>query len=225
MTPRTTTMPTRSRSRTFHRAADEGRAGPEREALARWLHDEPLQALDFIAYHATDMEQARHAAECAGKRLRAVVEARLELPHQPVELVSGLCDLVQESRDRGTTPVELRVGHMERTLTGERASTLLGAVREAVINAEKHAHAQHVEVSCEAYASCVYVWVRDDGVGIDPQHVRYRFGMPNSIIGRLEPLGGARILRGGRGGTVVEMHVDNPDGLLTSAGAGDAETS
>lgn len=191
-------------------------------AICRWLHDDPLQVLEYLARGESSPEEVRLVAGEAADRLRELVDNDLRLPEEPVELVSGLCEVLHEISARAKTPIDLKVGRMERVITGEPARTLLGAVREALTNVQKHARADRVEVHCEVSESRVFVWVSDDGVGFDPReaNAKGRFGMQHSIIGRVQTHGHVRVLAQQGHGTVVEMRLENPGPLATPVTSG-----
>jgi two-component system sensor histidine kinase UhpB len=46
-------------------------------------------------------------------------------------------------------------------------------LREAIVNAERHAHAGRIEVSGRRTDGALRLFVRDDGVGLDATHARH----------------------------------------------------
>ena len=93
------------------------------------------------------------------------------------------------------------------------------ATREAVVNAAKHAQTQRVDVYAEVTADSVEVFVRDRGVGFDPDAIAAdRHGVRDSIIDRMRRHGGAAQIRSeSDGGTEVRLqmplqpkHQENP---------------
>ena len=100
-----------------------------------------------------------------------------------------------------TTPEELRDEAWARS-----ASSLIAATREALVNAAKHSGAAKVDVYAEVLDERVEVFVRDRGVGFDPEAVDDdRQGISRSIRGRMERAGGEVELRStpGRGTNVT----------------------
>ncbi|MGK9147659.1 hypothetical protein KXS11_08555 [Plantibacter flavus] len=93
--------------------------------------------------------------------------------------------LSEESTDstHGTAPM----------IPSEATAALLGALRQALVNAERHAGpAARVRVIAELADDRVRLIVQDDGVGFDPDlRVDGRMGVPVSILARL------RTVRGG----------------------------
>ncbi len=75
-------------------------------------------------------------------------------------------------------------------------SELVAAATEAMNNAGRHAGVDEVDVFGEASDDSLVVYVRDRGVGFDPDAVPPdRHGVRNSIVGRLAALGGESIVK------------------------------
>ncbi len=92
----------------------------------------------------------------------------------------------------------------------EPARALAQAAREAVLNAEKHADADHISVAISIAGTPggvrVRVVVRDDGIGFDTAHVSTRrLGIRLSLRERMRTVGGDAevVSRPGEGTTVV----------------------
>lgn len=79
------------------------------------------------------------------------------------------------------------------TLSAHIESGLYRVAQEAIANAQKHAHAQHIEVMLSADEQQVQLVVQDDGVGFDPTLVAHRseghFGLAG-MSERVKLLGG-----------------------------------
>src|SRR5207244_12110671 len=84
----------------------------------------------------------------------------------------------------------------------ERAEAVLGAAREALLNAAKHAaEPGPIRVYAEVAESGIEAFVRDRGPGFDPAAVpRDRRGVRESIVGRMERAGGRAEVRSIPGG-------------------------
>ena len=91
----------------------------------------------------------------------------------------------------------------------EAATALLGAVREATVNAAKHAGAEEVAVYIEVGDDSLVAFVRDKGRGFDPAAVPSdRHGIESSIRARLQRVGGcARLETAPGAGTEWELEV------------------
>ena len=107
---------------------------------------------------------------------------RIELAHTPVRL-DGVVrtaaeQLVSEVAATGAT-IEVDVPRETPPVLGH-APTLVQAVANLIANALKFVppdRAPHVEVACERRGERVRLWVRDNGIGIEPQHRERIFRM------------------------------------------------
>jgi len=100
------------------------------------------------------------------------------------------------------TPVEL-TGEPELQLDADVADAVLGAVYEALTNIDRHAKATRAVVTVTRQT----VSVADDGIGfsVDAEPLSRRFGVRNSILGRMEDVEGRAAIESepGAGTTVV----------------------
>jgi signal transduction histidine kinase len=89
-------------------------------------------------------------------------------------------------------------------------NALVGATREALVNAAKHSGTRTVWLYAEVEPSGVVAFVRDRGRGFDPAAVDAdRQGLRGSIIGRVERAGGQVQVRSTPGeGTEVEIRME-----------------
>ncbi|MFC7548887.1 sensor histidine kinase [Plantactinospora sp. GCM10030261] len=87
------------------------------------------------------------------------------------------------------------------------AAALTNAVREALSNVDRHAPGSAVEISLSRAANAVVVEVADDGPGFDPSGVpTHRYGLRESVYGRLAAVGGAALVDSSPGhGTRVRL--------------------
>ena len=86
---------------------------------------------------------------------------------------------------------------------------LVAAAREAMVNAARHSGAPTVSLYAEVGADGVEVFVRDRGCGFAPDGVPAdRFGLTQSVVGRMERHGGRAVVRSAVGeGTEVRLEV------------------
>ena len=91
----------------------------------------------------------------------------------------------------------------------EGIGALARAAREAMANAAVHAGVDTVDVFAERDAGTVAVWVRDRGIGFDPDDLPAdRHGVTGSIRGRMQRAGGsATITSGPSRGTEVALRI------------------
>lgn len=92
--------------------------------------------------------------------------------------------------------MRVSTGAQSVVLDGPRAREFVAAVRQAVVNAQRHAGSEaSIFVLLEDLGDEVVVTVRDDGVGMDPTRLdeaeaEGRLGVSRSIRGRIADLGG-----------------------------------
>ncbi len=178
----------------------------ERAEMAAHLHDSVLQTLSLIQRRADDPEvvslarkQERelrgwlHGASAPGDRssFRALLEAE-----------------IAEVEELHAVPIEVVI--VGDAMADDELRAVVAATREAATNAVVHAHVSVVDVFAEVTPEAVDVFVRDVGVGFDPETVPDdRRGVAESIIGRMERLGGRATVTSSPGeGTEVELHIE-----------------
>lgn len=182
----------------------------EREWVRGHLHDTALQILEFVAGDGfgtgLSAPKIAHLAGGAAQDLHRWVDS-VDAPAAP-ELLPEL-ELITE-RARSLDPrVELVVGEIGAPPTSDQVEALVGAVREAVTNARKHANASHVivRVECDSDGRTA-VTITDDGIGIDLDHAENGngLGVKGSIVDRMKRAGGHASLEDAPGGgTLVKL--------------------
>jgi anti-sigma regulatory factor (Ser/Thr protein kinase) len=187
----------------------------EREWVRGHLHDTALQILEFIAGDGfgtgLTAKQIARLAGGAARDLRRWIDAEVEPPR--TQLVAELESVAGEARALSSN-VELEVVCADHAPTGERATALAGAVREALTNARKHANASRIVVRVDSEDGRTAVTVTDDGVGFDPDRVRHSrgLGVRGSIVGRMQRVGGhASLQQAPGGGTCVTLVTPTED--------------
>ncbi len=173
----------------------------ERADIAAHLHDSVLQTLALIQRQAGDSAAVVRLARAQERELRGWLYAG-PLGSQ-ASLASAVTEVAHEVEDLHGIPIELVV-------TGDRpldvgGAALVRALREALLNAVRHGAAPvsaYVEVGSES----VEAFVRDHGPGFDLDAVpQDRFGVRESILGRMSRHGGAATLRRLEQGTEVSI--------------------
>jgi signal transduction histidine kinase len=180
----------------------------ERADVGAHLHDSVLQTLALIQRSAEDPKQVAALARRQERELRGWLAG----------------DDSREPGDRLAAALEAAAAEVE-TLTGgsvevvavgdcpldERAGAVVGAAREAMLNAAKFAGEASVSVYAELSDEHIEVFVRDRGAGFDLAAVpRARRGVRESIVGRMRRAGGRAAVRSlSSGGTEVEITVDH----------------
>jgi signal transduction histidine kinase len=179
----------------------------ERADVGAHLHDSVLQTLALIQRSAEDPKQVAALARRQERELRGWLaggDAR-----EDGERLAGALEIAAaevEATAGGTVEV-VAVGDCS---LDEPAGAVVGAAREAMLNAAKFAGPAPVAVYAELSDEHIKVFVRDRGAGFDPAAVPPgRRGVRESIVGRMRRAGGSAIVRAlPGGGTEVEIAID-----------------
>jgi signal transduction histidine kinase/phage shock protein PspC (stress-responsive transcriptional regulator) len=173
----------------------------ERADIAAHLHDSVLQTLALIQRKSGDPAEVVRLARSQERELRGWLYAG------PVgsqaSLASAVTEVAHEVEDLHGIPIELVV-------TGDRmldagGTALVRALREALLNAVRHGSAP-VSVYVEVGPELVEAYVRDHGPGFDLADVpQDRFGVRESILGRMSRHGGSAGVRHLEHGTEVSL--------------------
>ncbi|MGW0007110.1 ATP-binding protein [Nocardia grenadensis] len=198
----------------------------EREEIASHLHDSVLQTLALIQRQADDPHEVLRLARSQERELRRWLFA----DSGPAEssLAAALRTIAGEVEDQHgvkVTPVTVGDVAMDGTESGsglpkEHFTAVLGATREALVNAAKHAGVADIDLFAEAEPHQVSVFVRDRGTGFDPDSIpEDRHGLARSIRARVERRGGTVeiVSEPGRG---TEVRIIMP---RTDSGSSEAE--
>jgi signal transduction histidine kinase len=162
----------------------------ERTRLAAHVHDCALQTLTLIQKQAENPREVLRLARGGERELRSW----LFEPHKSAD--EGLHEALrrvaaQVEDDHGVRVQVVTVGESSPDLSEEGAEALVGAAREALVNAAKHAGVLDVDLYAESDARGSAVYVRDRGEGFDPAAVpEDRRGVAVSIKDRLARRGG-----------------------------------
>ena len=188
-------------------AEQSARAAAEaaRNREHRTLHDSALQTLEAIASRSVGIpEEVRDLARREATLLRDAIS---ENPAHRSDLVSGLRELATEFAGRGLQ-VDLITAEVESEPPPQVTDALCHATRECLTNVLKHAGTSRALVRVVADATESRVTIRDHGSGFDPAAIEGRYGIANSIKGRLTEIGGSATIssRSGRG-TRVDLSV------------------
>lgn len=201
------------------RRAEAARAvAEERAETAARLHDSVLQTLALIQRREDLPAEFRSLARAQEHDLRgwlfggapvgggpAAEAPAVREALSPAERLAALAREA-EATSPGTRVELVTVG----TLPDEPAvRALVEAAGEAIRNAVAHARSERVDVYCEASGAEVACWVRDRGVGFDPDAVAAgRGGIAESIRARLARVEGVATLRTAPGqGCTWELRV------------------
>ena len=159
----------------------------ERADVAAHLHDSVLQTLALLQRNADDPAAVATLARRQERDLRSWLYGDdLRGDESLAALLRAAADEVEEAH----------LARVEVVVVGDATASdgviaLARATREAMVNAAKHAKTGRVDVYAEVAGHTATVYVRDRGVGFDPDAVAEdRMGIRTSIIGRIERHGG-----------------------------------
>lgn len=196
-----------SYQRRLNQAREEKLVADTRADFAAHLHDSVLQTLALIQRQAHDSAQVAILARRQERELRAWLYGDTENENTFKEALEQACNEVDAERG---VPVELVcVGNTELT---EKASAVVQAARESVMNAAKHSGSTTIDVYAEVEKEknhTVQVFIRDRGCGFDMSQIAEdRMGVRRSIIERMERHGGTASIRSTPGeGTEIRLEM------------------
>nr|MBA2610084.1 hypothetical protein [Actinomycetota bacterium] len=179
----------------------------ERANVAAHLHDGVLQTLALIQRRADDPREVRSMARRQERELREWLFEDRSAATTTESVAALLRHELAAVEDNHRVRVEVvAVGDAP---LDEAGRALVAAGREAVVNAATHAQVDTIDVFLEAETDSIDLFVRDRGVGFDPDAIgKDRHGVAESIRGRVERAGGTAVVRSAPGeGTEVELRV------------------
>ena len=179
----------------------------ERADMASRVHDSVLQTLALIQRRAADPQQVIQLARAQERELRAWLFDGHPPGSQADETMfaAGVRRIQSDvEAQHGVTVEVVTVGDCP---IDEDLQALLGAAREATVNAAKWAGVQVISIYAEVEPEAVSLYVRDRGTGFDPASVPAdRKGLSDSIHARMDRRGGNVEVRTAPGaGTEVRL--------------------
>lgn len=210
-------------SRATAEAIEEGRRAArlaERDSMARQIHDSVLQVLALIHKKGTALAESPSPSRDGIAELAALARDQevalrgLFLRSEP-RAPAGEASLrsALEAVVSGVQGIDVEVSAVGPVWMRKRAMTeLIAAVQEAVANVVEHSCASRATVFADEVDGEVQVTVRDNGSGFDFDEAEFlsraKFGILNSMRGRVEAIGGRMIIETSKGhGTEVEFRV------------------
>jgi two-component system nitrate/nitrite sensor histidine kinase NarQ len=191
----------------------------ERSTIARELHDSLAQALTFLRIQLTLLKRTLtgHSSQAdeiiddfdraladAYRQLRELL-ATFRLSIQDADLNAALQQVLEPLKLLTSARIQLHCRLASQALNAQQQVHALQIVREAVLNAIKHADAQEIVIHCEVSASGDNeITICDDGCGIDSldePEGHYGLTIMSERASRLN--GTLHIRRGNAGGTEV----------------------
>jgi signal transduction histidine kinase len=186
-----------------------------REEVARTLHDGVLQTLAVIQRRSDDAE----LVELARTQELELREYLFGAAPTETDLAAGLRGVARKAEERYGLRVDVITAPDLPDGSDRLVHAVCGAVREALTNASKHGSAQRATVYAEpsdtapsdgraGNDAAVFVSVKDNGVGFDPDQATEGQGLARSIRGRILELGGQVEVDGRPGrGAEIKMWV------------------
>ncbi len=176
----------------------------ERADIAAHLHDSVLQTLALIQRNAESPREVARLARGQERELRTLLYGDRTASGR---LGDELRRAAAEVEDSYAITVDVVVvGDLTMT---DNLAALVAAARESMVNAAKHSQTTAVSLYAEVEHDAVHVFVKDRGVGFDPDQVAAdRQGVRGSIVARMQRHGGtAEIVSKPGSGTEVRLAV------------------
>jgi signal transduction histidine kinase len=173
----------------------------ERVELAGRVHDSMLQTLTLIQRRADDPDEVLRLVRRSERELRGWLYSAAPSEETLRAAVAAVCADVE---DEYAVTIDL-------VMVGEHPATpavqaLARAVREAAVNAAKHSGVKEFAVYVEVSDTEITVFVRDRGTGFSLAEVpEDRFGVRESVVGRMQRHGGDAVIRSSATGTEVRL--------------------
>lgn len=179
----------------------------ERAEVAAHIHDSVLQTLTLIQRNGADPQTMLNLARRQERELRNWLDPN-RASRQGESIRGHLDEIATTVEELHGVPVEVvAVGDC---LVDPPIEALLGATREATVNAAKHSGAEQVDIYLEVGEDAIEVFVRDTGKGFDIDAIDDdRQGLSQSILGRMQRVGGTAAVTSAVGdGTEVELRLE-----------------
>jgi signal transduction histidine kinase len=198
-------------------------AEDERGRWAKELQDETLQGLAALRVSLSTALQLRstEALERAGEdaiaqieieieKLRAMIVELRPAALDEIGLEAALRSLAERSGIRADVSIDAHLDLNGRLHSPVLETTVYRLVQEALTNVAKHAEADKVELDVRAAPDRITVFVRDDGIGFDPDDDTDGFGLAG-IRGRVKLARGRMAVESTPGiGTAVRAELPLP---------------
>ncbi len=173
--------------------------------VAAHLHDSVLQTLALIQRQASDPREVVRLARSQERDLRSWLYVGPASPDSSLKV--ALERVAAEVEEQHGVPVEAVV--VGDCPVDPAVQALTRAAREALVNAAVHSQAERVDLYAEVDGDDVVAFVRDRGIGFDPDQIADgRMGVRGSIIERMQRHGGTATVRSTPGnGTEVQLRI------------------
>ncbi|HEX3706083.1 MAG TPA: PspC domain-containing protein [Mycobacteriales bacterium] len=174
----------------------------ERVELAGRIHDSMLQTLTLIQRRAEDPEEVRRLVRHSERELRGWLYRSAQPAASLRAMVAAACGEVEDEYDVTINLVVVGDHPAEPAV-----EPVVQAMREAAVNAAKHAGVRELSVYVEVGETSLEIYIRDRGKGFKPAAIPDdRFGVRESIVARMQRHGGEASIRSARRtGTEVRL--------------------
>ena len=156
----------------------------ERATIARELHDSLAQSLSYLKIQLTLLKRQLTNTDNRQQQTIQTIDEELSNAYTQLrELLSTFRLTIKEANFsealtqlliplREQTPAQFNIeNHLpSMALIAHNQVHLLQIIREAVLNAIKHADANQIKISCHQQHGIINVEIADDGVGFDPSN-------------------------------------------------------
>lgn len=181
----------------------------ERARISAHLHDSVLQTLTLIQRNADDPQRMAQLARRQERELRNWLYGPTTTAPDGVHLGPALEQAAGDVEETHGVQIDVvAVGDNGEPVPGD-LGTLIAATKEAMANAAVHSGVERVDVFAERSAGAIEIFVRDTGIGFDPESIDGdRHGVRDSIVARMARAGGsASIFSSPGAGTEVELRL------------------
>ena len=161
----------------------------EQLAIADQLHDSVLQTLHAIRVSPDNPNQVTYIARKQERELRRTIHSLRSTFEMP--FVTAMFTARDDVEDLYGIEIDMVCSY--DTEMNVQLAGLVEATKEAMINSAKHSGSDVILVFCSSEKDQVTVFVRDKGRGFDFAASTDGFGIENSIMRRLEAIGGAHL--------------------------------
>ena len=181
----------------------------ERARISAHLHDSVLQTLTLIQQSADDPARTAQLARRQERELRGWLYGPTSASPDGLLLGPALEAAALEVEEMHEVTIEVVAVGDSGAPVRAGGDALIAAAREAMINAAKHSKVDRVDVFVERGPNAIEVFIRDTGVGFDPEAVGpARRGLSQSIEGRMRRAGGTATIHSDVGtGTEIELRL------------------
>ncbi|MGL4819074.1 MAG: sensor histidine kinase [Bacilli bacterium] len=196
----------------------------ERKRISREIHDGPAQMIANLLLRSELLERiyrekGAEEAITETRALRAQVRGSLHevrriiydlrpMALDDLGLIPALKKYLKNIEEYNKIPIKFISNTSNKRVEGPMETALFRIIQEAVQNTLKHARASQIAVKVDVTDDTVYLVIRDDGVGFDPELKKDgSFGL-KGIQERVELLRGTVAIQSGAGsGTSVIVKV------------------